>query len=160
MSELVGMMEFWAALGQRAIGLTVVAAKGIEGPMGFLGLSATHVAANPPTMMVSIGPKTSALETVRNSGAFSVNFVSQGARATAEAFMSGSTANGPDRFGRSEWTTLVTGSPVLVDALGALDCRVTQELFIAGSYVFFGEVVATHVTEGNPLIWHKGSLVS
>ena len=45
---------FWRTLGQRAIGSTIVTARSNEGPAGFLGLSATHVCAQPPLMLVSI----------------------------------------------------------------------------------------------------------
>lgn len=159
MSGGVGTKEFWGALGQRAIGVTIVAAAGSEGPVGFLGLSATHVSAEPPTMMVSISPNTSALEAVRSSGAFSVNFVSHDDLTTAEAFLPGSNFTGSERFSMSAWGALESGAPVLGRALGALDCRVMEELKVAGAHIFFGEVVATSVADGGPLIWRKGALI-
>ena len=42
-SKTIDAKTFWRTLGERAIGATIVAAQGADGPAGFLGLSATHV---------------------------------------------------------------------------------------------------------------------
>ena len=47
-------------------------ARGTAGPAGFLALSATHLTASPPTMMVSIGLTTSALAAVRALGSVGI----------------------------------------------------------------------------------------
>ena len=60
-SNVIDAKTFWRTLGERAIGATIVTAQGADGPAGFLGLSATHVCADPPSMLVSIDRKTSAL---------------------------------------------------------------------------------------------------
>src|SRR4051794_36267721 len=67
MDNDIDSKTFWRLLGMRAIGAAVVAAQGSKGPAGFLALSATHVTANPPTMLVSISRKTSALSAVAES---------------------------------------------------------------------------------------------
>ena len=67
--------KFWKTLGERATGATLVTADGAEGWTGFLGLSASHVSAAPPVMLVSIDRKTSALSGVLEKGHFAVNFL-------------------------------------------------------------------------------------
>jgi flavin reductase (DIM6/NTAB) family NADH-FMN oxidoreductase RutF len=62
-------------LGERAIGATIVTAQGADGPAGFLGLSATHVCADPPSMLVSIDRKTSALAAVLHGHHFAINYL-------------------------------------------------------------------------------------
>src|SRR5262245_56221659 len=52
--KVIDAKTFWRTLGERAIGATIVTAQGADGPAGFLGLSATHVCADPPSMLVSI----------------------------------------------------------------------------------------------------------
>ncbi|MFT5180492.1 MAG: flavin reductase (DIM6/NTAB) family NADH-FMN oxidoreductase RutF, partial [Alphaproteobacteria bacterium] len=47
--KLIDPGSFWRAIGQRATGMTIVTAHGSDGPAGLLALSATHVAADPPT---------------------------------------------------------------------------------------------------------------
>ena len=61
MDTEIDAKTFWKAIGCRAIGVAIVTAKGADGPAGFLALSATHLSASPPMMMVSIGLTTSAL---------------------------------------------------------------------------------------------------
>ena len=46
------------------------------------------------------------------------------------------------RFEGAEWTALETGAPVLVGALAAFDCRVTDTKAFGSHTLFFGEVVA------------------
>jgi len=60
-ARLIEIKDFWRAIGERAIGAAVVTAADIHGPAGFLALSATHLCADPPMMMVSIDKRTSAL---------------------------------------------------------------------------------------------------
>jgi len=55
---------FWRLIGKRAVGSTVVTARSDAGPAGFLGLSATHLCANPSLMLVSIDKRTAALQTI------------------------------------------------------------------------------------------------
>src|SRR5579859_2799072 len=62
--RVIDSRAFWRAIGNRATGSTVVTARAEAGPAGFLGLSATHLCADPPLMMVSIDRRTSALQTI------------------------------------------------------------------------------------------------
>src|SRR6188508_3256125 len=72
---------FWRALGERAVGATIVTAQGADGPAGFLGLSATHICADPPSMLVSIDNKTAALGAVLHARHFAINYLGRDARA-------------------------------------------------------------------------------
>src|SRR4051794_9697785 len=60
-APVVDIKAFWRTLAERATGITIVTAHGDDGPAGLLGLSASHVTADPPTILVSIDKKTSAL---------------------------------------------------------------------------------------------------
>ena len=73
--KIIDPKTFWRTLGQRAIGSTIVTARSSEGPAGFLGLSATHITADPPLMLVSIDKRTAALAAVLASRHFAVNFL-------------------------------------------------------------------------------------
>ena len=130
-ANTVDVKTFWQTLGERAIGMTVVTASDEDGPAGFLGLSATHVTASPPTMLVSIDRKTSALSAVTASGHFAVNFLDADASDVADAFGGKAGLSGSERFRDGDWTTLVTGAPVHVRALGVFDCRVEKVIEIA-----------------------------
>ena len=53
-AKLIDPKTFWRTLGERATGMTIVTTDSDNGPAGFLGLSAAHVTADPPTMLVSV----------------------------------------------------------------------------------------------------------
>jgi flavin reductase (DIM6/NTAB) family NADH-FMN oxidoreductase RutF len=151
---------FWRALGQRAIGSTVVTARCAEGPAGFLGLSATHVSADPPLMLVSIDKRTSALATVLAARHFALNFLPRDASAIAEAFAGKGSLKGAARFAANAWTVLATGAPVLKSGLGAMDCELVETLERGGVCLVIGQVVDVLIgAEANPLIHFRGGYV-
>jgi flavin reductase (DIM6/NTAB) family NADH-FMN oxidoreductase RutF len=86
---------FWKAIGCRAIGVAIVTAKGTDGPAGFLALSATHLSASPPMMLVSIGITTSALGAVRHGNHFAINYVPKGRDDLAKEFGGGARSRAP-----------------------------------------------------------------
>jgi hypothetical protein len=109
--------QFWQAIGQRATGSTIVTARSESGPAGLLGLSATHLCADPPTMLVSVDKRTSALATILEARHFAINYLPSGQKALADIFGGKSDLKGADRFGTASWIKLATGAPVLADAV-------------------------------------------
>jgi flavin reductase (DIM6/NTAB) family NADH-FMN oxidoreductase RutF len=148
---------FWMALGQRATGMTVVTTQSDDGPAGFLGLSAAHVTANPPTMLVSVDRTTSALAGILSRRHFAVNFLPSTAARVADAFGGKSGLAGAARFTDGEWCVLTTGAPVFRDALGAFDCIVDDVLQRGEVSIVIGKVVAVASRgDGEPLIFFRG----
>ena len=147
---------FWKAIGNRAIGAAVVTARGSAGPAGFLALSATHLAASPPTMMVSIGLATSALAAVRENGAFAINYLARGQDDMAREFGGGGTLKGADRFAAGAWDTMATGAPTLIEAVGVIDCRLEEMIERHATMIALGRVVAWRGSELAPLVSFRG----
>jgi flavin reductase (DIM6/NTAB) family NADH-FMN oxidoreductase RutF len=148
---------FWTALGQRVTGMTVVTADSDDGPTGFLGLSAAHVTANPPTMLVSVDRKTSALAGIVSRRHFAINFLPANAAGVADAFAGRAGVSGAARFAAGAWRVLSTGAPVYCDALGVFDCTVDEILQRGDVSIIIGKVVAVAArAEGDPLIFFRG----
>lgn len=148
---------FWQAIGQRAVAATIVTARGSAGPAGFFGLSATHVCADPPTMLVSIDARTSALGAIRDSGHFAINYLPRGAEDVVDLFSGKSDIKGPDRFTGNSWTQLATGAPVFNGAVGVMDCRLEDTLERHGTIIAIGTVVAIGGDpEAAPLVYFRG----
>ncbi|MGA0541233.1 flavin reductase family protein [Neotabrizicola sp. VNH66] len=149
--------KFWKTLGERPIGATLVTAQGPGGPVGFLGLSAAHVSANPPTMLVSIDRKSSSLPVVLESGHFAVNFLPEGQAALATMFG----GKGEKVFAEGEWDTLATGAPVFAAALGVFDCAVEKVVEHGDISIVIGTVKGVRAKgEGAPLVFHRGKFLS
>jgi flavin reductase (DIM6/NTAB) family NADH-FMN oxidoreductase RutF len=156
MDTEIDAKTFWKAIGCRAIGVAVVTAKGAGGPAGFLALSATHLTASPPIMMVSIGLTTSALAAVREGNHFAINYVPKGRDDLAKEFGGGGALKGADRFLPGDWTELRTGAPTLVDAVGVIDCRLEEMIERHGTVVALGQVVAYTSGTKEPLVSFRG----
>lgn len=149
---------FWKAIGVRAIGGAVVAAKGSGGPAGFLGLSVTHLAQDPPSLMVSIGKKTSALETILEARHFSVSYLADTDTDIADIFGGKTDLKGADRFMPERWTTLVTGAPVLRSAVGCLDCEIIETIERFDTVIAIGLIVGALAETGrSPLVYFGGA---
>ncbi|HWK97371.1 MAG TPA: flavin reductase family protein [Pseudolabrys sp.] len=153
----VDSKRFWQTLSERATGVTIVTARGSGGPAGFLGLSASHVCADPPTVLVSIDDNTSALAAVLESRAFAINFLPAGARDVADRFGFKSAVKGAERFEEGRWGRLTTGAPVLNDALGAFDCVLEETIRRGTTTIAIGRVVDLAAKgEGDPLVIFRG----
>ena len=148
---------FWRAIGNRATGSTVVTAAADGVPAGFLGLSATHVCADPPLVLVSIDRRTSALDTVLAARHFALNFLPRGASALADMFSGKGEQKGAARFEPGKWTTLATGAPILRDAVGAIECTLEEAIERHGVVIAIGRVVDVMEGAGDPLVHFRGS---
>lgn len=154
---LIDPPAFWRTIGNRAIGSTVVTARSAEGPAGFLGLSATHICAVPPLMLVSIDKRTSALQTVLAARHFALNFLPRDAVEIADMFGGRGPQKGAERFAAGRWGTLRTGAPILLDAVGAIDCRLVESIERHGVVMAIGQVVgARDGASAAPLIHFRG----
>lgn len=152
---------FWRTLGERATGMTVVTAQSDEGPAGFLGLSASHVTADPATMLVSIGRSTGALAGVLSRRHFAVNFLPADASHVADAFSGKAGLSGASRFADGEWGELETGAPVFNRALGVFDCRLDEVIERGDIVIAIGTVVAARASgAGEPLIFFRGKTIA
>lgn len=154
---IIAPRAFWRAIGNRATGSTVVTARSDEGPAGFLGLSATHACADPPLMLVSIDKRTSALQTILAARHFALNFLPREAVEIADMFGGKAQQKGAERFETAHWGTLRTGAPILLDAVGAIDCRLVETIERHGVVIAIGRVVGTLDGAGTaPLIHFRG----
>jgi flavin reductase (DIM6/NTAB) family NADH-FMN oxidoreductase RutF len=151
---------FWSAVGQRAMGVSVVTASGPDGPAGFLGLSTAHVCADPPTMLVSIDKKTSALAAVLAGRHFAINYLAHDQQALADIFGGKSSLKGAERFGAATWRTLSSGAPVLQDAAGAIDCALEETIERFGVVIALGRVVDFIAGVRAPLVFLRGRYLS
>jgi flavin reductase (DIM6/NTAB) family NADH-FMN oxidoreductase RutF len=136
--------------------MTVVTGQSDSGPVGFLGLSAAHVTANPATMLVSIDRKTSALAGILSHRCFAINYLPANAEALANEFSGKGGSTGASRFAEGEWATLGSGAPILKGALGVFDCLVDDVIDRGAVSIVIGRVVAVATNDGEPLISFRG----
>lgn len=153
--------SFWGALGVRATCVAIITAAGENGPSGFLALSATHLAASPPTMMVSVSLTTSAYGDIVASGHFAINYLSKEALDVYERFAGREAPKGAERFAGLDYATGETGVPVLAKTTGVLECKVEEIIERHGTALVLGTILWAHDNEGAAALVHfRGKLLA
>jgi flavin reductase (DIM6/NTAB) family NADH-FMN oxidoreductase RutF len=116
----------------------------------------SQVSLSPLLLMVSIAPARYSHELIQKSGIFAVNVLTQEQVDLGKRFgyQSGRRV---DKFAGLDYTTAVTGAPILPQAHAYLDCKLVNT-FPAGDHTLFvGEVVAARILNPGtkPLIFLK-----
>jgi cob(II)yrinic acid a,c-diamide reductase len=114
--------------------------------------AACSVSDNPATVLICLNNSNPKNEIFLHSGIFALNTLTAAHRELADAFSGKTTLTNDERFAIGKFETLVTGAPVLTDALAVFDCRVTEARRGSTHDVIFGEVVGVHFSESKPAL--------
>jgi len=144
---------FTSALSQAANGVCVVTTTHDDVDTGLTVSSMCSVCADPALLLVCINSDNEFCEMAVSSGRFAVNILPSSSVELAMVFAGLVEEMASNRFGIGQWTRLTTGSPILSDALVALDCLVESSQIHGSHRVFFGRVVDVRTTSGEPLIY-------
>jgi flavin reductase (DIM6/NTAB) family NADH-FMN oxidoreductase RutF len=151
--------QFRDALRLFPAGVTIVTMRTPENdrPHGLTVSAFTSISPAPPLIMVAIDHRASAHAMLEQPGAvFAVNILPESKMELSNRF---AWLKDEDRFADGEWTTAVTGAPILTDALAWLDCTIYGR-HVAGTHtIYVGEVQASAIPGVNdyPLIyWNRG----
>ena len=146
--------EFRAALSRFASGVTVVTTKDKEGRVYGITVSAfCSVSLVPPLVLICVEKQTASHYAIKENEFFVVNVLREDQQHLSEQFAS----RLPDRFDGIEFLENSNGSPILKDALGNLECHLIYSYNAGDHTIFVGEVKKSHIADGNPLIYFRGS---
>jgi flavin reductase (DIM6/NTAB) family NADH-FMN oxidoreductase RutF len=118
--------EFRGAMRHLTGGVSVITVGGGKDITGMTVSSVTSLSVDPPTLIVSINRESSSWPILRRQGFFGVNVLAADQLDVAERFTGKGGLKGADRFAGAQWTTRVSGVPLLVGALAAIDCAVEE----------------------------------
>jgi flavin reductase (DIM6/NTAB) family NADH-FMN oxidoreductase RutF len=124
--------------------------------LGLTVSSLVSLSLEPPLVGVSISRQAAMHELLREAGGFAVSLLAGGQEWLAQHF-----ARGVPPIGM--WHGIATeegarGAPLLVGALGWLECRTAAEHETGDHSFFVGEVEAVRLGEpAPPLVYHDGS---
>ena len=135
-------------------GVTVVTSVKDGEPRGVTVNAFSSVSAEPPMVLICINREARSYLYIASSKAFCVNLLGGDQRALAERF-SGKLRD--RQFEDVEFTTAVTGSPVLVGTVGYLDCEVAEEHHAGTHSIFVGHVLDAAARAGSPLGYYDGA---
>ena len=145
--------EFRAVLGRFPSGVTVVTTKGTDGSDQGMTVSAfCSVSLEPPLILVCVEKSASAYQGLTTAAGFIVNILSAEQEQLARRF----SIIDIDRFEGVGFTRSSSGYAILDDVLGVLECR-RSTLYDGGDHtIILGEVEATRVESGTPLLYYRG----
>lgn len=147
--------DFVHAMSRAAATVSVVTTDGPTGRAGVTVSAMTSVSADgeAPTILICVNKGASAAGPILANGCFAVNVLHAEQADVADVFAGRTGAIGDDRFGLNNWSTMVTGAPVL-DGLAEFDCDVQSAELVGTHHVIIGAVRAVRVDEeGSPLIY-------
>jgi flavin reductase (DIM6/NTAB) family NADH-FMN oxidoreductase RutF len=111
----------------------------------------TQVSFDPPLLALSVENDGYSIGLIRESGMFAVSVLSAEDREKAGA-LGKRWALRPTKIDKVAYELGAGGCPILTDALGAVECRVTGSMPAGDSTLFLAEVVAARLMrEGTPL---------
>jgi flavin reductase (DIM6/NTAB) family NADH-FMN oxidoreductase RutF len=143
---------FRAACAAFPTGVAVVTACDAAGnPHGLTVNSFTSLSLNPPLVMVAIDRACFVLGVIESSAAYAVNILRDTQCEYSVRF-----AELPEgRFEGVTWTKGLTGSPILDDVLGLIECRIVQAVDTGDHRILIGEPVEIRCAEGRPLVYFQ-----
>ena len=149
-SESAGFRQ---AMREFGAGVAIVACGAEETRAGCTVTALASLSLTPPTLLICLSRDAQTLKRLRETGAFSVNLLADRHRALADRFADRA-LRGAGRFAIGVWVPLVTGAPLLADALAAIDCRVEEILERHTHAIVVGAVVAVQRGESGPALAH------
>jgi flavin reductase len=153
--KTVDVQIFRDAMCRLGAAVHVVTTDGPAGKTGFTATAVCSVSDSPATLLICLNRGATSMPVLRGNGVFCVNTLRAGEELIADTFAGRTKVAREERFGSGKWVTLTTGSPVLLSAVVAFDCRVTEVKSVASHDVYFGIVEAIHAgPPGAALVYH------
>jgi flavin reductase (DIM6/NTAB) family NADH-FMN oxidoreductase RutF len=157
MRTMLDSASFRFSMRHPANSVTVIASGQRDGRAGLTATAVCSLSDDPPSLLVCVNQKSSALNTIRDAGFFSVNFLHADQTDIAGVFAGRTDLRGASRFDDDTWTTLATGAPVLKRCLAAFDCYLDQQIDYATHTILIGHVASTaHSGDRDALIYAHG----
>jgi flavin reductase (DIM6/NTAB) family NADH-FMN oxidoreductase RutF len=115
--------DFRSAMRHLTGGVSVITVGRGKDITGMTVTSVSSLSVEPPTLIVSINRESSSWPLLKRYGFFGVNILASDQIDIAERFTGKDGLKGADRFAGAQWTTRISGTPLLVGALSAIDCQ-------------------------------------
>lgn len=147
---------FKAAMRRLAASVSIVVAKGDEGPVGMAATSITSLTVDPPAVLVCVNRMTSLHASLVPTAPLSVNLLARHHREVSMAFGGGVARE--ERFKVGDWQVGANGLPALADAQANLECVIDAMLAYGTHSIVIARVIRARVSNTvAPLIYQDGS---
>lgn len=138
-------------------GITVVTLRAGEEIHGLTVSAFCSVSLEPPLVLVCIGTDLYSHQLIERGKCFAVNFLSQDDADLSDRF-AGRIPGITDRFASLNYSTAVTGAPILERCIAYLDCTVYAAYPGGDHTIYVGLVEAAGVQrQAPPLVYYQGN---
>jgi flavin reductase (DIM6/NTAB) family NADH-FMN oxidoreductase RutF len=137
----IASSDFRGAMRHLAGGVSVITVGRGKEINGMTVTSVSSLSVDPPTLIVSINRESSSWPLLQRHGFFGVNILTADQLDVAERFAGKGGLKGADRFAGAQWTTRVSGVPLLVGALSVIDCEAEDIIERHSHAVVIGRVL-------------------
>ena len=151
---------FTSALSQAANGVSIVTTSDGTQRAGLTVSSMCSVCADPALILVCVNAENEFCAQAEQNKHFVINILNSKQQDLGMIFAGLTEDESADRFLTGTWSELTTGSPVLKDALVALDCRLESTTLKGTHNIYFGHVVDVRTTGGEPLLYTDRSFAT
>ena len=147
-------LQFRAALGMFATGVTIVTARGPDGSLvGLTANSFNSVSLNPALVLWSLARSAGSMPVFSAGSHYAINILAAEQKALAQRFAT----RDIDRFAGVAWREGAGGAPVLDGAAAVFECANRSQYEEGDHVIFVGEVESCSARPGTlPLIFHGG----
>lgn len=145
------------AMRNHALAVTIISTGTGDERTGLTATSVCSLSDSPPSIIACVNRNASAYELLRKVGVFGVNLLGSDQTELASLFAGRRGVEREQRFADNQWTSLVTGAPILKDALASLDCELMTEHQYGTHSIFVGLVRDVRVRDDlDPLLYFGG----
>jgi flavin reductase (DIM6/NTAB) family NADH-FMN oxidoreductase RutF len=106
----------------------------------------TQTAFAPPLVVVGVKADSGTYQTVKSARSFALNMLGKDHKSLAFTFFK-PTAVSDGKISGQPFRKGVTGAPILIDAPGAIECRVTEIIERGDHHIVVGEVIEAHLNK-------------
>lgn len=142
---MIEKTDFRDAMSLLSSAVSVVTTRGETGQFGFTASAVCSVTDTPPSLLVCMNRSASSHGHFVDNRILAVNVLGAQHQSIAQAFSS--KLSPAERFAQGKWVSLITGSPVLNDALVSFDCEIEQMQTVGTHTIFICKVLAIHHNE-------------
>lgn len=142
---MIKATDFKNAMALLTTAVHVVTTNGASGCHGFTASAVCSVTDTPPTLLVCMNHSARSHTHFIDNKILCVNVLGAQHEPLSTAFAS--TLNSKERFEHGTWSKLVTGAPVLSDALVSFDCEIKDIQQVGTHSIFMCQVVAIKKSE-------------
>lgn len=147
---------FRNAMSVLAAAVNIVTTDGPAGRAGFTATAVCSVSDDPPSLLVCLNRNASVYEAFCANGHLGVNTLTSNQQDLSNLF--GGKLSMQERFATANWSTELTGAPLLDEALINFDCKITNRVAAGSHDILICQIVGIRQqTCGEGLIYFQRS---